>query len=276
MNFGKLSSSIGGGNGLAGGSGMAGGIGQQFKQASFDGSKPGGIGQVLAMGSRTTAKSSARPMSVIARGNGAMGQLQKSSAQSIVGRNASNAESASYHGSQAFTAAPASQGSTSVGGQGAGGGTSQSAEAAEGPINPPAAADTTATNPNQAAPSTGTSSNVTPWQSTVVMAQTLLMVASGLILLLSMQLPILKDMAGTIVKGLAAGLAATAAAMGVMIMQKYGQQTQGMIITTGGAITAAAAVYALVATKVESWIMVLAGVAGMAASVGSMLVKSNI
>jgi len=74
-----------------------------------------------------------------------------------------------------------------------------------------------------------------------------------------------------ILLGMATAMAATASSLGVMIISKYGQTLQGGILTAGGAITTAAAIFALMAPGGPSWPLVLGGIAGIVTAIGSLM-----
>ncbi|MBI3505149.1 MAG: hypothetical protein HY059_09925 [Proteobacteria bacterium] len=273
--IGKLSTHVGGGNSLAGGGGMSSGVAKQFANAMDGKSTTQQISVMPGQNKASVNKVHGTP--VLSGRKGAMAQLRKSSGESIKARGSTSSEAAAYHAAQGFTAAPSEQGGSTVQQRttGSGGVATIGGAATEGPIN--SSTDQHIVD-NQTTPSTGASKNVTPWQSQLVMAQTLLLVAAGIITIMGIvgKIPILGPIINKILYGIAAGLAASATTMGVMIMNKHGQQQQGMIITTGGAITTAAAAAAMFGAQLQSWMMVLAGVAGISAAIGSMLIKNKV
>ncbi len=220
-----------------------------------------------------------------ARGRGAMSQLKHASRESRKGAASRGPEGQAYNAESAFSPAGASAGAGSSlggagvqsGGGGAAGGISDSGDG--GPISQPDPGTG-----EQKAPDAGSGTNQTPYQKELTMAVSLLMVASTIIMIVGML-----SLAGNtpftaFLKGIAKmlyiaaiAMAAMATLIGAMIMSKYGQQSQGMILTIGGGITTAAAGIAwAVGTTTGSWIAVLGGIAGLATSVGSLLAPSKV
>jgi hypothetical protein len=135
-------------------------------------------------------------------------------------------------------------------------------------------------NPNEVA-DVGGGKNVTPYQGQLDMAKGMLMVASAIITIIGIMCmkrnALMASVVGglgaaalsaamTMFLGIAVGLAAAAAAIGAMVGAKYGQGQQGGIVALAGTITAVAGAAAmLLPGKVPAWVLVLAGVMGMAA-----------
>ena len=218
-----------------------------------------------------------------ARGRGAMSQLKHASRDSRKGAASRSPEGQAYNAESAFTPAAAAGGGAPLGGAGvqSGGGTTAGVgdSGDGGPISQPDPGTG-----EQKAPESGSGTNQTPYQKELTMAVSLLMVASTIIMVVGML-----SLAGNtpftaFLKGIAKmlyiaaiAMAAMATLIGAMIMSKYGQQSQGMILTIGGGITTAAAGIAwAVGTTTGSWIAVLGGIAGLATSVGSLLAPSKV
>jgi hypothetical protein len=263
---------LGSGNGLAGGTGMAGGMQRKFK----DQKKQSAMAQAKSM-SKPGRRKLARRTTPISRagGKGPMNQLKFSNKKSVKSLGMTSNEGRAFEAANAFTTAPAGQGG-SIGGGGVGldsAGLDTGANSDGGPIG----GGYTGTDP---APTTGTSSDKSPWTPQVMLAMSLLMTASTIITVIGIlamykNIPFIGGFISgiqTMLFGVAAGMAGTATALGAMIMSQHGQPEQGMILTTGGAITTATAVASMMAPQsMPSWAVVLGGVAGIAASVGAML-----
>ncbi|TPW18695.1 MAG: hypothetical protein FD126_3352, partial [Elusimicrobia bacterium] len=123
--------------------------------------------------------------------------------------------------------------------------------------------------------------NVTPYQSQLDMAKGMLMLASAIIIVIgiicavrneSLTIPIVGTAVAAgltttmnVFLGIALALGAGAAAIGASIASGHGQGQQGGIIAMGGTITAATAAASMLwPGTVPSWVLILAGVAGMA------------
>ncbi|MDE2293373.1 MAG: hypothetical protein KGL53_14925, partial [Elusimicrobia bacterium] len=268
---------LGGGNGLAGGAGLAGGMMKKFDPRVDNMKKP--AMPLESMHRQVAAKLAARRISAIGNAKGgAMQQLKFSHGMSRQALGATSSEGAAFQAAEAFNTAPAGQGAKAIQGSGIADGSSGVGSTA----NPDGGPLTSASDPaNQGAPSTGPGKNATPYNQALMMAMALLMTASTIITIIGIlaiikKIPLVKVIAETwqkILYGIAIAMAASAAAIGAMVASKYGQQTQGMIVTAGGAITTASATAALMMPdSTSAWVAVLGGIAGMAASVGSLLV----
>lgn len=285
--FGKLSSGMGGGGmRLAGGSGMSGGIGGTFKQQGLTNSK---MGDLRALSGANRAQ--------VTRGKMSASNLGKSALKGATGKRldkmnramgnaatGSATEAAATHTQQWDAAAPTGAGITGAGAGGVSGGGQFSGDEGMGSGGP---LDQNSSNPSTSANEVqdiGDTTNVTPYQSQMTMAQGMLMLASGIIIVLG----ILGKTTGwgdaitfggmsaikAALMGAAMALAAAAAAIGAMVAMKYGQTMQGGAVALGGTITAGAAAMAFFgADGIPAWGLVLAGVAGMAASMLGMLKK---
>lgn len=264
------SGGLGGGNGLAGGAGLAGGMVRKFepKGAPVAPTSP-------AMRRDPQAKLTARRVSPIrgAKG-GAMQQLRFANKTSRAALGQTSGEGQSFQAAEAFNTAPADQGSQNVSGAGmgdAGAGTQPGASDDGGPIGRTG---------EEAPPDTGEKKDKTPYSSQLMMAQALLMTASAIITIIGIlaiikKMPIIgviAEMWQKILYGAAIAMAASAAAIGAMVSQQYGQKDQGMMVTIGGAITTAAATAALMMPgEASAWVAVLGGIAGIGSSIGAML-----
>ena len=278
----KLAKAMGGtssfgGNGLRGGSGLSGGFTAPFQKVERSAPKAseGTIAPVKR--TRSAAKLSGRKMSAAQRGGkGAMGQLKFASSKSRGAIGQSSTEGASFEAAEAFTTAPIGQGAKGISDGGIStGGDGLTPASDGGPVG------NSTVNPEQDAPATGKGEDKSPWTQMVMMAMALLTTASAIITIIGI-LAILKKipfMSGVLepiqqmLLGIAAGMAAASTAMGVQIMTEYGQKEQGGILTAGGAITTASALAALMwPNPTTAWVAVIGGIAGIAASVGSLLV----
>ena len=258
---------LGAGNGLAGGSGLSGGMMKKFD--------PKGTPINLAtppMKRDTQAKLAARRVSPIARANGAMNQLKATNGMSRKALGQTSGESQSFQAAEAFNTAPVTQGSHDLAGKGMGDGGAGASPGASDDGGPIARTGT------EAPPDTGKKEDKTPYGKQLMMAQALLMTASAIITVIGIlaiikKMPIIgiiAEMWQKILYGAAIAMAASASAIGAMVMQNYGQKDQGMMVTIGGGITAAAATAALAIQRPEAaWISVLGGIAGLGASIGS-------
>jgi hypothetical protein len=236
----------------------------------------GGVKSLQAMrpGPKTSVVQS-RSMRPAQRSSSALRQLRFANIESQRARGASASESQSYHAENAF--APAAG---AAGPQTAGAGISQGTkgpsvgEASEGPIT-----QGSNTPGEKAAPGVGKGEDVSPWTKSVMLAMSLLMSASLIVTAIGIlgmfkMLPVvgsLAAMAQMILLGMATAMAATASSLGVMIISKYGQTLQGGILTAGGAITTAAAIFALMVPGGPSWPLVLGGIAGIVTAIGSLM-----
>lgn len=268
---------LGDAGGLRGGAGLSGGINRAFDTNVLARADRGSLSplRTAATGQVIRAKTGA---SVRSSRKGAMGQLQKAASESHRGRTASASEAKSYHAAEAFTGGAPAAGGATIGGSGASGGAAIAGDGMgdEGGPMPSRGALTPA---QTDAPASEGGEDATPWTGMVMLAMSLLVIASIVITILG----ILKE-SGTelasfglsetviqILYGIAMALAAAAVAIGIAIMMQYGQVMQGMIFTVGGAAAAAAAGYALIAGGTNAWIMIIGGVAGIAAAIGGLL-----
>ncbi len=280
--FGKLSAGLArAGSGLSGGSGLAGGIGGSFKQSGLTNSRAGDL-RGFAGGNKATVAS--RKLSAAGAGKSA---LKGATAQRLDKMNramgnigTSNADSAAAgHAQQWDAAAPTGSGITGAGASGPGAGGQFSGEEGTGGGGP---LDTNSSGGTSAAPvkDVGQGANKTPYQNQLMMAQGLLMVASLLIIIVGVcammeKTPFTAWIASikTALYVAAIGMAAAAAAIGATVGSQYGQAAQGQIIAVGGTLTAATAAIALIAPTTPSWLVVLGGIAGLAASCAAALKK---
>lgn len=262
---------LGVGNGLAGGAGLAGGMTKKF-DAKADTMKK----EATAMRRDPAAKLTARRMSPIrgAKG-GAKDQLHFANSLSRKALGNTSSEGQSFTAAEAFNTAPTAQGAKDVskGMSDGGKGIDPSASDSDGgPLS-------TRTG-EEPAPGTGQKEDKSPYSQALMMAMALLMTASTIILIIGI-LALLKDlpiigviaaMWQKILYGAAIGMAAAASGIGAMVASQHGQKDQGLMVTIGGAITTAAATAALMMPGPESaWVAVLGGIAGIGASIGSLL-----
>ena len=280
--FGKLSSGTGGGMRLAGGSGMSGGIGGTFKQQGLTNSK---MGEMRAMSGANRAQ--------VTRGKMSSANLGKSALKGATGKRLDNmnramgnaatgnaTQAASTHAQQWDAAAPTGAGISGAGAGGVAGGGQFSGEEGMGGGGPlDTGSNNSSYSPNDVK-DVGPGSNQTPYQNQLMMAQGLLMLASVIVLVVGIcammeKTPFTAWIASIKMALYAAaiGMAAAAAAIGATISSQYGQAGQGKIIAIGGTITAATAAMALAAPTMPSWVLVLGGIAGLAASLSGMLKK---
>lgn len=278
--FGKLSSGLGGG-GLAGGAGLSGGIGGSFKQ-NLSNSR---VGEARAFQGANRAQ--------VTRGKLSSNNLGKSALKGATAKRLDNMNKAmgasragtaeagvATHGQQWDAATPGGGAITGGGasgmssggqfseGEGLGGG---------GPLDQNATSSAGSANEVEGIKN---GKNVTKYQDQLDMAKGMLMLASAIILVIGLMTvkrnalaaglftapaAVVLSTAQKIFLAIAVGLAAGAAAIGASIASTYGQGQQGGIIALGGTITAASGASALIwPNQLTSWIMVLAGVAGMA------------
>ncbi|MBI5597421.1 MAG: hypothetical protein HY928_15125 [Elusimicrobia bacterium] len=262
---------LGAGNGLAGGSGLSGGMMKKFDPKGDDMKKA-----ATPMRRDSSAKLTARRMSPVNRAkSGSMNQLRFANGQSRKALGATSGEAQSFQAAEAFNTAPLGQGAKDISaGAGAGddgAGVGPSADDG-GPIGRTG---------EEPAPDTGKKEDKSPYSQALMMAMALLMTASTIITIIGIlaiikKIPIIgiiAEMWQKILYGAAIAMAAAAAAVGAMVASQYGQKDQGMIVTIGGAITSAAATAALMSPRPEAaWLAVLGGIAGMASSIGALLV----
>jgi len=267
----KGMSARGAGSGIKGGTGMAGGFSQPFQKTTR--LKKAEQGQITAKPARKRGKLSARKMSSANRaGKGAMNQLKFSSKKSRGALGQTSAEGADFQAAEAFSAAPIGAGAKGIAGGGLSSGGDGITPASDGgPIG------NNTVNPEQDAPDTGKGKDKSPWTQMVMMSMALLTTASTIITIIGILSMIDKVAFGLLqpviqmLLGIATGMAGAATAMGVQIMTEHGQQEQGAILTTGGAITTATAMAALIWPTMPSWVLVIGGIAGIAAAVGGLL-----
>lgn len=278
--FGKLSSGLGGG-GLAGGAGLSGGIGGSFKQnlsnsrtgeaRAFQGANRAQVAR-SKLGSNNLGKSALKGATAkrLDNMNKAMGASRAGTAEA----------GAATHGQQWDAATPGGGAITGGGASGMSSGGQFSEGEGLGGGGPLDQNSTTSNgNPNDVK-DINNGKNVTQYQDQLDMAKGMLMLASAIILIIGI-MTVKRDalaaglftapaavaltVAQKIFLAIAVGLAAGAAAIGASIASKYGQGQQGGIIALGGTITAASGASALIwPNQLTSWLMVLAGVAGMA------------
>lgn len=274
-------SGAGSGSGLQGGPGLAGGLRRGFDQLALAKANSG----VLTGPSAGSQAQLARSKVAAARSvkTGAQGQLQRASLLSqraaVQAQTPGKLQASAFQAEQAFSGESTAGGGHSIGGTGAGEGKAAGVAAGApdqgGPLN---AGGVDPERP--AVPQVGGSRDVAPWASLVMMAKSLLLVASMLIILLGILTQVqmtsppwivaVIQKHKTMLYGVVAGMAGTAAALGVMVSKSYGQAMQGEILMLGGGITMAAALVAMFKPGIKaSWPMVLAGVAGMAAAMAS-------
>ncbi|MBI3296580.1 MAG: hypothetical protein HYZ75_00335 [Elusimicrobia bacterium] len=271
MIAGRPGGALGKGNGLAGGSGLAGGMTKKFDP------QPANMGKVTApMRRGTDAKLTARRMSPVNRAKGgSMGQLKVANGLSRKALGSTSAEGQSFTAAEAFNTAPPAQGAKGLeagmgaGTDGSGVGPSDSGDGGPlGTANPPEA------------PQPGQQEDKSPYSSALMAAMALLMTASSIILIIGVlalikNMPIIGVIATMwqkILYGAAIGMAASASAIGAMVAGQQGQKDQGLMVTIGGAITAGAATAALAMPgPTSAWVAVLGGIAGIGASIGSLL-----
>jgi hypothetical protein len=274
--FGKPSSQLGGGVGLVGGSGMAGGVNRKFTP------KPEKIAKVTPalQGSRKmTARSANRSISKVS-GKGSMKQLRFANRRSVKALGAGSGEGQAFQAAEAFDTAPASADNeiagAGVGDDGAGMTSGANNIADDG--GPLGASETRG---EAGVKKVGQSEDKSPYTGMLMMAQALLLAASTTIIIVGL-LADLEKTSGPfyeVIDGMklafyamAIGMAAAATAIGMMIMMQYGQNTQAMMVTAGGGITTAAALVALFSSgQTPAWLSVLGGIAGLGASIGSLL-----
>ncbi len=276
----KKFGSLGKGNGLAGGSGMSSGVMRTFtpraeKKRAITALKPT---------RKLLARRGARSISRV-KGKGPLKQLRFTNRKSVKSLGRSSAEGSSFEAAEAFSAAPAS-----VGGEIGGAGVSQGGEGMSGGANPNTDSGGPLGNGSRGEESVdrvGPSEDKAPYSPMVMMAMALLLAAStviaitGLLSSLAQKPSPLSGYLAGMAKAfymMAIGMAAAATMMGIMIMQEYGQKTQGMIITTGGAITTTMGALALMGdmkASTSNWLAIIGGIVGMAASVGAMLAPSG-
>ena len=268
---GSMTAGLGGGNGLAGGKGLSEGI-----VRTFSSSGPGGgvkILRAMRPAPKKAAVVGSRSGRPAQRSGSAMRQLRFANLESQRARGASASESQSYHAENAFE--PAAAGGGSLAGPGISQGT-KGASVGDSSGEPLAQESSAAQKP---APAVRKAEDVTPYTKSVMLAMSLLMAASLIVTVIGIlstfkMLPVvgsLAAMAQMILLGMATGMAATAASIGVMIITKHGQTLQGGILTAGGAITTGAAIYALAASAGPSWPLVLGGIAGIVAAIGALM-----
>ncbi|MBI5597422.1 MAG: hypothetical protein HY928_15130, partial [Elusimicrobia bacterium] len=281
--FGKLSSSMGGGGmRLAGGSGLSGGIGGNFKQSGLTNSK---MGDLRALSGANRAQ--------VTRGKMSASNLGKSALKGATGKRLDNMNramgnaatgnatgAAATHAQQWDAAAPTGAGISGAGAGGVSGGGQFSGDEGMGGGGPlDTGSNSSSYNPKDVK-DVGDTKNVTPYQNQLMMAQGLLMLASVIIIVVGIcammeKTPFTAWIASIKMALYAAAIAmaAAAAAIGATIGSQYGQAGQGKIIAIGGTITAATAAVALAAPTMPSWILVVGGIAGLAASLSGMLKK---
>lgn len=209
-------------------------------------------------------------------GSKALGQLKFTNRRSVASLGRSNSEGQAFDAAEAFTTGRAGAGgqvqpSGMLGSGGAG--ITGGPNSYEGPISRNFTGE-------EKVRRAGKGGDKSPWTKDVMLAMSLLMTASTIITIIGI-LALLKNMPmiGTILTGIqlmlyvvATAMAATATALGIMIMTKHGQQTQGAILTTGGGITTSVAAASLAFPQsMPSWASVLGGIAGMAAAVAALL-----
>jgi hypothetical protein len=274
----KLAKSMGGTSKFGKSSpGLSGGFSQPFQKLERSSPKASAKqGRITDLKRKKTGKLAARKMSSAKRGGkGAMNQLKFASRKSRGAIGQSSTEGAAFEAAEAFNTAPIGQGAKGI----AGGGVSQGGDGIT-PASDGGPIGSNVVNPQQDAPDTGKGEDKSPWTQMVMMAMALLTTASTIITIIGI-LAVLKKipfMTGVVTPiqqmllGMAAGMAAASTAMGVQIMTEYGQKEQGGILTAGGAITTASAMAALMwPNPTTAWVAVIGGIAGIAASVGSLL-----
>ena len=263
---------LGGGNGLAGGAGLSGGMMKKFDPKGDDLKK-----SVTAMRRDPSAKLTARRMAPVNRAkSGSLNQLRFANSTSRKALGQTSGEAQSFQAAEAFNTAPIGQGANAITGSGTGAGDGGDGVGPStddgGPIGRTG---------EEPAPDTGKKEDKSPYSQALMMAMALLMTASTLITIIGIlaiikKVPIIgviAEMWQKILYGAAIAMAASAAAVGAMVASQYGQKDQGMIVTVGGAITSAAATAALISPRPEAaWLAVLGGIAGMASSIGALLV----
>jgi len=263
---------LGEGNGLAGGNGLSGGMVRTFSQPTLG----GGVKalQPMRAGRKPAAVRSLRTKP-IQRSNSALKQLRFANRESVRARRLSTAEGRSYAAANAFE--PAAGGAGAPAG-GAGMSQSASPSASQGSDGGPLTEGSSVPG-EEKAPGTGKSGDVSPWTRQVMLAMSLLMAASTIVTIIGIlaifkMMPMVGSIAAmiqAILLVIATGMASTASALGVEIMRKYGQMEQGAILTAGGAITAAAAIHAMMSPSGPSWPQVLGGIAGIGSAVAALL-----
>ncbi len=260
--------------GLQGSAGMSGGFSAPFQKTTR--LKKTQEGKVSIPKARKRGKLTARRMNSANRaGKGAMNQLKFSSKKSRGALGATSGEGADFQASEAFSAAPIGAGAKGIAGGGLSSGGDGITPASDGgPVG------NNTVNPEQDAPATGKGEDKSPWTQMVMMSMALLTTASTIVTIIGIlavmkKIPFMSGILTPIQQmllGVAAGMAAAATAMGVQIMTEYGQPEQGAILTTGGAITTASAVAALMwPNPTTAWISVIGGIAGIGAAVGGLL-----
>lgn len=264
---------------LAGGQGLSGGMIRKFEKDKFK-ARPLNLSKKPR---KARVRRASKSISRIS-GKGAMGQLKFANRRSVGALGQGSGEGQAYESAEAFTSAPAgSGGSIGAAGVTTGDGGVGSSPNDGGPVSVGGTPQS-----NQGAPGTGAPEDKSPWTDMVMMAAALLTAASTIITIIGIMAMIQKlapnpaiaaflENYKTMLLGVATGMAAAATVMGVMIMSQYGQPEQGMILTAGGAITTAAGLASMIWPEaVQPWMQVIAGVAGIAASVGSMLSMNNV
>lgn len=278
--FGKLSSGLGGG-GLAGGAGLSGGIGGSFKQPNLTNSRAGDARAFQGSNRATVARSK------LAAKNAGKSALKGATAKRLdnmnraMGSRTGSAETgAATHAAQWDAATPSGGAITGGGASGMSEGGQFSGEEGIGSGGP---LDTNSSSTNSSANDVkdiDNAKNVSPYQDQLNMAKGMLMLSSAIITIIGIMCLKRNALAASVVGGagagaltammkvfllIAMGLGAGAAAIGATIGSKYGQGQQGAIIAMGGTINAIAAGAAMIMPKgIPAWIMILAGVAGMA------------
>ncbi len=272
---------LGGGVGLVGGAGMAGGVRRKFDPKK----KPSGrLSKMIKPTRNLTAHRSARKISRVG-GSNAMKQLRFSNRRSVKALGRGSAESQTFEAAEAFDSAPASAGG-SIGGAGVnegGAGASGSANSGAGADDGGPLGDGTRGEEN--VDRVGRSDDKSPYTGMLMMAQAMLLMASTIIAMMGIlskfdKTPLAAYLAGIkmALYASAIGMSAAATAIGLSILMQYGQNTQAMILTTGGALTTTLATLALVNwdnDSVGTWLAILGGVAGLATSVGSFLMPKS-
>lgn len=277
--FGKLSAGLGGG--MAGGGGLSGGIGGSFKQSSLTNSRAGDArafqGSNRAQVSRS--KLGARNMGKSAL-KGATAKRLDNMNRAMGNRTGGAETGAATHAAQWDAATPSGGAITGSGASGVAGGGQFSDEEGLSGGGPLGDQNSTSTNNPNDVKDINDGKNVTQYQDQLMMAQGMLMVAASIIVVIGILGIKAKTAAMTVFGapvaaaltaaqaaflGIACALAAAAAVIGASIASKYGQGDQGNIIAVAGGITSATAAAAMIWPTMPAWILVIAGIAGLAA-----------
>ncbi|MFH2202143.1 MAG: hypothetical protein ABIJ96_03425 [Elusimicrobiota bacterium] len=272
---------LGQGVGLVGGVGLAGGVNRKFTPQKEN---PGKLAQLPAQSRKLTASPSRSRVSRVG-GRNAMKQLRFANRRSVKATGQSSAESQAFQAAEAFDSAP-----QSAGGEIGGAGVSQDGAGASSGANSVGGADdggpiADGTRGEEDVDKVGKSGDETPYTGMLMMAQGMLLLASIMIAMMGIlskfdktPLAVYLTPIKMALYAAAIGMAAAATAIGLNILMTYGQNTQAMILTVSGGLTTVLATLALVEwsnDSVGTWLAIIAGISGLAGSVGSFLVPKS-